>query len=119
MSLPKNDSILPKAKTLRKEMTPQERKLWYLFLRKYPAKIYKQRIIGSYIVDFYCASAKLVIELDGGQHYETAGLARDTERTTYLESLGLQVFRVTNLEIDREFDAVCEHIDSIVKQRLR
>ena len=70
-------------------MTPQERRLWYQFLRTYPVKIYKQRIIGSYIVDFYCASAKLVIEIDGSQHFEEQGLAYDAERTSYLESFTL------------------------------
>ena len=65
-------------------MTPHERKLWYLFLRKYPVKIYKQRIIGRFIVDFYCASARLVIELDGSQHYEPQGLAYDAERSQFL-----------------------------------
>ena len=67
MTIPKDNSQLENARRLRSEMTPHERKLWYLFLRKYPVKIYKQRIIGRFIVDFYCASAKLVIELDGSQ----------------------------------------------------
>ena len=70
MTIPKDNSQLENARRLRREMTPHERKLWYLFLRKYPVKIYKQRIIGRFIVDFYCASAKLVIELDGSGHYE-------------------------------------------------
>ena len=74
MTIPKDNSQLENARRLRSEMTPHERKLWYLFLRKYPVKIYKQRIIGRFIVDFYCASAKLVIELDGSQHYEPQGL---------------------------------------------
>ena len=69
MTIPKDNSQLENARRLRREMTPHERKLWYLFLRKYPIKIYKQRIIGRFIVDFYCASAKLVIEVDGSQHY--------------------------------------------------
>ena len=65
MGIPKDSSKLSTAKRLRREMTPHERKLWYLFLQKYPVKIYKQRIIDAFIVDFYCASAKLVIEVDG------------------------------------------------------
>ena len=100
-------------------MTPHERKLWYLFLRKYPVKIYKQRIIGSYIVDFYCASAGLVIELDGSQHYESAGLAHDSERSAFLKSLGLEVLRFSNRDIDREFRAVCEQIDRSIQTRLQ
>ena len=92
-------------------MTPHERKLWYLFLRKYPVKIYKQRIIGRFIVDFYCASARLVIELDGSQHYEPQGLAYDAERSQFLMSLGLEILRFSNRDIDRDFRNVCEQID--------
>ena len=77
MTIPKDNTQLENARRLRREMTPHERKLWYLFLRRYPVKIYKQRIIGRFIVDFYCASARLVIELDGSQHYEPQGLAYD------------------------------------------
>lgn len=98
-------------------MTPHERKLWYLFLRHYPVKIYKQRIIGPFIADFYCASAKLVIEIDGSQHYDDDGVAYDAERTAYLESYGLKVIRYSNREIDREFPVVCQQIDSIIRER--
>ena len=93
MTIPKDNSQLENARRLRSEMTPHERKLWYLFLRKYPVKIYKQRIIGRFIVDFYCASAKLVIELDGSQHYEPQGMAYDSERSAFLTALGLEVLR--------------------------
>ena len=93
MPIPKDNTKLEKAKSLRREMTPHERKLWYLFFRTYPVKIYKQRIIGSFIVDFYCAQAKLVIEIDGSQHYDNSGITCDTTRTDYLESLGLKVIR--------------------------
>ena len=98
-------------------MTPHERKLWYLFLQHYPVKIYKQRIIGPFIADFYCASAKLVIEIDGSQHYDDDGVAYDLERTAYLESYGLRVIRYSNREIDREFPVVCQQIDSIIRER--
>ena len=99
-------------------MTPHERKLWYLFLRKYPLKIYKQRIIGRFIVDFYCASAGLVIELDGSQHYEPQGLAYDTERSQFLMALGLEVLRFSNWDIDCDFRDVCTQIDLIIQKRL-
>lgn len=98
-------------------MTPHERKLWYLFLRKYPVKIYKQRIIGKFIVDFYCASAKLVIEIDGAQHFEEQGKAYDAERTAFFEGMGLKVIRYSNRDIDFAFSAVCENIDQIIKER--
>lgn len=117
MTLPKDNSKLDTARRLRREMTPHERKLWYLFLRKYPVKIYKQRIIDCFIVDFYCASAKLVIEIDGSQHYEEQGQAYDTERTAVLESLGLKVIRYSNREIDRQFEQVCQQIDHIIQER--
>ena len=118
MSIPKDNSQLENARRLRRDMTPHERKLWYLFLRKYPVKIYKQRIIGKFIVDFYCASAKLVIELDGSQHYEAQGISYDTERSAYLEDLGLKVLRFSNRDVDRNFRGVCEQIDLIIRERL-
>ena len=118
MTIPKDNSQLENARRLRREMTPHERKLWYLFLRKYPVKIYKQRIIGRFIVDFYCAAAKLVIELDGSQHYDPEGLAYDSERSEFLENLGLIVLRFSNREIDREFPSVCEQIDLAIQDRL-
>ncbi len=117
MNIPKDNTKLEYAKQLRREMTPQERKLWYMFLRKYPVKIFKQRIIDQYIVDFYCASAKLVIELDGSQHYEDRGTNYDEQRTAVLEAYGLKVIRFSNREIDREFSAVCEAIHRTIKQR--
>jgi len=117
MNLPKDTSKLETARQLRREMTPHERKLWYLFLQKYPVKIYKQRIIDKYVVDFYCASAKLVIEIDGTQHYEENGSAYDAKRTAVLESYGLKVVRYSNRDIDREFPAVCDQIDRIIKER--
>ena len=119
MTIPKDNTQLENARQLRKEMTPRERKLWYLFLRKYPIKIYKQRIIGRFIVDFYCASAGLVIELDGSQHYEPQGIAYDEERSAFLSTLGLEVLRFSNRDIDRDFRGVCEQIDMTIQNRLQ
>ena len=119
MTIPKDNRQLENARRLRREMTTHERKLWYLFLRKYPVKIYKQRIIGRFIVDFYCASARLVIELDGSQHYEPQSMAYDTERTTFLSALGLEVLRFSNREIDRDFSGVCDQIDITIQNRLQ
>ena len=115
----KNHKMLPVARELRRKMTPQEKKLWYDFLRKYPVKFYKQRIIESFIVDFYCADARLVIELDGSQHYEDKGIKYDAERTKFLEQNGLTVVRIPNNEINRNFDSVCEYLDSVLKSRCR
>ena len=118
MTIPKDNSQLENARRLRREMTPHERKLWYLFLRKYPVKIYKQRIIGRFIVDFYCASAKLVIELDGSQHYEPQGTAYDSARSAFLTALGLEVLRFSNRDVDRNFRGVCTQIDITIQNRL-
>lgn len=119
MSIPKDNKLLDRARELRRDMTPQERKLWYMFLRAYPIKFYKQRIIGSFIADFYCHSAKLVIEIDGSQHYERQGAAYDAERTAILESYGLAVLRFSNREIDTAFSQVCNTIDREVQDRRR
>ena len=119
MTVPKDNSQLENARRLRREMTPHERKLWYLFLRKYPVKVYKQRIIGKFIVDFYCASARLVIEVDGTQHYEPQGMDYDSERSAFLTGHGLEVLRFSNRDIDRNFYGVCTQIDLTIRQRLQ
>ena len=108
---PYNKENIPLAKTLRKNMTPWERKLWYEFLRNYPLRFQRQKTIGNYIADFYCAKARLVIELDGGGHYTPEQAARDEARTKALEAMHLTVLRICNLDIDRNFRGVCEHID--------
>ncbi|MDR0292969.1 MAG: endonuclease domain-containing protein [Oscillospiraceae bacterium] len=115
MPLEYNRNLIPRAKQLRKEMTPQEKHLWYDFLSKYPARFQRQKTIDNYIVDFYCFSAKLVIELDGGQHYTEDGVAYDAERTKILESYGLKVIRFANPDIMNRFKSVCEAIDKAVK----
>ena len=115
----KNYKMLGTARTLRRNLTPQERKLWYVFLRDYPVKIYKQRIIESFVVDFYCAQARLVIELDGSQHYTEQGKAYDAERSAVLEQYGLLVLRFANNDVDNHFDAVCAQIDSTIQSRLQ
>ena len=119
MPLPKNNKLLPRARELRRDMTPQERKLWYCFLRQYPVKIYKQRIIKSFIVDFYCHAAKLVIEVDGSQHYSAQGQAYDRERSEILERYGLRVLRFSNYEIDTQFNSVCDTIYQAIEERMQ
>ena len=91
-------------------MTKEERHLWYDFLKGLPLTVHRQKVIGRYIVDFYCASAKLVIELDGSQHYEKAGRAADLERDAFLTEQGLTVLRYSNADVNRHFEAVCEDI---------
>ncbi len=113
-----NKQLVPLAKQLRKEMTKEERHLWYDFLRDYPVRFSRQKVLGKYIADFYSAEAKIVIELDGSQHYEERNLEKDTERTVFLEGYGLKVVRIPNNEVSRNFRGVCEYIDIIVKQSL-
>ena len=116
--VPKNGDMLPRARELRREMTPQERKLWYQFLRRYPVKIYKQRIIESFIADFYCSRAQLVIELDRAQHTTEQGLLYDRERSSIFSQYGLDVLRFSNYEVDLQFEAVCEKIHQTIPSRL-
>ena len=112
----KNTSL---AQNLRKNQTKEEAKLWYRFLRKYPLQFRRQFPIGNYIVDFYCTKAKLVVELDGSQHFDPQAMAYDRERTAYLQSLGLKVLRYGNNDVTGQFVQVCESIDIEVKQRYR
>ncbi len=114
-----NGNNIKLAKTLRKNQTPWERKLWYQFLRDYPIKFYRQRAIGNYIVDFYCSKAKLVIELDGSKHFFDGNKAQDNKRTKELEELGLAVLRIPNNEVFDNFYNVCQFIDLKVKENLR
>ena len=113
-----NKQLVPLAKHLRREMTKEERHLWYDFLRSYPVRFSRQKVLGKYIADFYSAEAKLVIELDGSQHYEDQNIQKDTDRTAFLESYGLTVLRIPNHEVKRNFRGVCEYIDAAVKQSL-
>ena len=110
--------LVPLAKQLRKEMTKEERHLWYDFLRGHPARFSRQKVLGKYIADFYSAQAKLVIELDGSQHYEDGGAEKDAERTAFLEGYGLRVIRIPNNAVNQNFRGVCEYIDDAVKQSL-
>ena len=112
-----NKNLIPFARTLRKNMTKEERHLWYDFLRQYPVRFVRQKILGQYIADFYCASAKLVIELDGSQHYEPKEFRKDAIRTDYLSGYDLLVLRLPNNEVMRNFSGVCEYIDRIVQDR--
>ena len=113
-----NSNLVPLAKQLRKEMTKEERHLWYDFLREYPVRFTRQKVLGRYIADFYSAKAKLVIELDGSQHYEDSNAVKDAERTKFLEGYGLRVIRIPNNEVNRNFAGVCEYIDAVVQQSL-
>lgn len=111
-----NTKLVPLARKLRKEMTKEERKLWYAYLQSYPVRFTRQKILGKYIVDFYCAKAGVVIELDGSQHYEEMNQRKDEERTAFLNAYGLTVLRIPNNEINTNFREVCTYIDTMVAQ---
>ncbi|MBQ2601910.1 MAG: endonuclease domain-containing protein [Oscillospiraceae bacterium] len=105
-----NPKLRENAQNLRREMTKEERRLWYDFLKQLPVTVNRQKVIGHYIVDFYCASAKLAIELDGSQHYEDEGSASDRERDYTLNQLGITVVRYSNGDVNQNFDGVCADI---------
>ena len=112
--LPYNPKMKPRAQEMRTNATPQENKLWYEFLRKHPCRFTRQKTIDNYIVDFLCHSKKLVIEIDGSQHYTKDGMEYDQVRTNLLESAGLHVMRFTNAEIDNSFNKVCNAIQDYI-----
>ena len=113
-----NKALIPMAKLLRRNMTKEERHLWYDFLRQHPARFSRQKVLGRYIADFYSAKAQLVIELDGSQHYEEQNAEQDAARTAFLEGYGLTVIRIPNHEVAQNFDGVCAYIDLDVQQSL-
>ena len=113
----RNQNLKVFSQALRKNQTKEESLLWYQFLRRYPCQFRRQYVIGNYIADFYCHRAKLVVELDGSQHYDPQAALKDHQRTEYLESQGLKVLRFTNLDVLHRFRSVCETIDMTVQER--
>lgn len=105
-----NSKLTSNARMLRRNMTKEERHLWYDFLKTLPTMIHRQKIIGPYIVDFYIADAKLVIELDGAQHYDIEGKQSDEIRDAFMRSLGLKVLRYSNADVNQHFQSVCQDI---------
>ena len=112
----RNSNLTKLARELRKNQTKEEALLWYNFLCKYSPRFHRQCVIGNYIVDFYCHQARIVVELDGSQHYEPTEMVKDQTRTEYLQSLGLKVLRFTNLDVLKRFSAVCEMIDNEIRK---
>ena len=110
MNKTNNPKLTGNAQRLRKNMTKEEKHLWYDFLKTLPVTVNRQKVIGNYIVDFYCASAKVIIELDGSQHYEDKGIKCDSQRDAFLNELGIKVLRYSNLDVTKNFDGVCTDI---------
>ncbi len=113
-----NKSLTENAKNLRKNMTKEERHLWHDFLKEYPIRFLRQKVIDTYIVDFYCSKARLIIELDGSQHYSETGQLKDKIRTEKIAERNLYVMRIPNNEINKNFENVCQYIDLYVRNRL-
>ena len=110
MNTTNNSKLTDNAKSLRKNMTKEERHLWYDFLKTLPITVNRQKVVGNHIVDFYIASAKIVIEIDGSQHYEEKGIENDAKRDAFLNGLGIKVLRYSNLDVNQKFESVCENI---------
>ena len=113
-----NRDLIPRAQEMRSGMTPQEQHLWFGFLRSYPVRFRRQSVIYHYIADFYCSKARLVIEVDGGQHLNPDAVEYDRIRTETFEQLDLLVLRFTNDEVEQQFDLVKKRIDQTTKERL-
>ena len=113
-----NPELTGFARELRRNMTRQERRLWYDFLKDYPVRFLRQKVVARYIADFYCARADLIVELDGSQHYEEGGALKDAVRTEQLEQWGLTVLRIPNQAVDRNFQGVCDYLDLAVRQAM-
>ena len=113
-----NSKLTSHAQHLRRNMTKEERRLWYEYLRNYPYQFRRQVTFGNYILDFYCAAAKLAVELDGSQHYSEEGLRYDENRTAYLNGIGIRVIRFSNTDIMRNLAGVCETIDAQIHDRI-
>ena len=113
-----NPNLTENARKLRKNMTKEEKHLWYDFLIEYPVRFLRQKVIDDYIADFYCHRAKLVIELDGSQHYSADGVLKDKIRTERIEMRDLTVMRIPNGEINNNFEGICKFIDEFVKESL-
>ena len=113
-----NAGLTPNARLLRKNMTREERRLWYDFLRSYPVRFLRQKVIDHYVVDFYCHAAKLIIEVDGSQHFSEQGMTKDALRTERIEARNLTVIRIPNNAISTNFQGVCTYIDEYIKSTL-
>ena len=111
-----NKESVYNAKKLRKNATKEENHLWYDFLKKHKLKFVRQKVIGNYILDFYCFEIKLAIEVDGSQHFEEKGSFYDVQRTETINEYGISVLRFSNYDINRQFESVCQYIDAFISK---
>ena len=113
-----NKMLTENAKILRNNMTKEEKHLWYDYLRKCPVRFSRQKVLGKYIADFYSAEAKIVIELDGAQHFEKENRIYDEKRTEFLEQYDLKIIRIPNGERNTNFEGICRYLDKQIEQSL-
>lgn len=116
--IPRNKKLKQLSRNLRNNCTKEENHLWYDFLKNFSIQFYRQYIIGDYIVDFYCPKSKLIVELDGSQHFDEKALLYDTRRTDFFDTFGIKVIRFTNSDINNDFDGVCSAILEETEKRL-
>lgn len=116
--VPYRGSLTRRAQSLRRDLSPAEKKLWYELLRDLPEKFTRQKPLGRYVVDFYCSSMRLVIEVDGDSHFTDEGQRYDTERIAELERKGIRVLRFTNLDVMQSFEGVCAAILTAINRPL-
>ncbi|MBR3965617.1 MAG: endonuclease domain-containing protein [Clostridia bacterium] len=114
-----NKNLVPVARMLRKNMTKEEKHLWYDYLQKSEYKFTRQKIIGKYIADFYCPEADLIIEIDGSQHYTDEGIKYDAERTEFIENFNITVIRIKNTDINRNFIGVCTYLENVLREKTK
>ena len=114
-----NQRLTSRSQQLRKNMTKEERRLWYEYLRSYPVRFRRQVTCGTYILDFYCAAAKLAVELDGSQHYEDNQQVYDEKRRIFFENMGIHILRFANTDVMQNLSGVCQMIDRIVNERMK
>ena len=108
-----------KAQILRKNMTPQEKHLWYDFLRDYRPRFYRQKPMLTYILDFYCPKARIAVEIDGSQHFEEDAMLYDESRTQELHDIGIDILRYTNRDVENAFESVCLSIEAAIKEKIK
>ena len=117
--LPINRELKAFAVKMRKNQTDEEKKVWYQILKGRVPKFHRQRIIGNYIVDFYCPKLKLIIEIDGYQHFYEENREYDNKRTEYLEKLGYRVLRFENTEVNKDIEEVRYIINNVCEEKMK
>ena len=118
-TIKKNLDLKNYAVKLRKNMTDEEKKVWYQILKGRVPRFHRQQIIGNYIVDFYCPELRLVIEVDGYQHFLPDNVEYDNKRTAYIEEQDIYVLRFENTEVNKDIEQVRCIINTVCDARAK